>query len=248
MADGLAAHCHAASPVDERLRAVLFEGASGSITGVHVRGVRQASDLCQEGFGIDVRALGERAARDEERVLIAGCRVEGFQKTGVVVLGAVEVGLYASRVQGRGPLDTIAQNGVQIGRGARGSIKLTRVSGVRYTRADFTAVGVLAQDAGPLDLALNALHDTDVAVWLERTSGAELSGNRLAGELDALVIDGRTGPAANNHVHHNALRGAEVSVLILGEGARGNVVRDNRSDAPNGSVVELLGAAGNSLP
>jgi Right handed beta helix region len=247
VAEGLDPTCHTASPVDERLRGVLFENTSGSITSVRVRGVSQSPMACQEGHGIDVRTTGERTGASEERVLVAGCSVEGFQKTGILVVGAVEVGLYANRVLGGGPLAEIAQNGIQLARGAHGSAKLNRVAHVGYAGSDWTAVGLLAQDAGPLDLALNAFDDTDVAIWLERTSASEVHGNRVTDSVDALVIDGRSGAASDVSVHHNRFDASDVGVLLLGAGATGAVVRDNRIEAPSGAVVELLGATGNTL-
>lgn len=247
VADDLRAACHAASPVDDRLRAVLFENASGTITGVHVRAVRQSPMGCQEGYGIDVRTTGVRVGTDEERVLVAGCSVEGFQKTGILVVGAVEVGLYANRVTGGGPLDAIAQNGIHIARGAHGSIKLNRVSELRYAGSGWSAAGLLAQDAGPLDVALNTLEAADVGMWLERTSAGELHGNSVLDSEYAVVIDGQSGPASDHAVHHNRLEATDVGVLLLGAGATGSVLSHNRIDARSGATLELLGASGNTI-
>jgi len=248
--DDLRVTCHPSSPEDTRLRGILFENASGSIRESHVESVAQRAFGCQEGMGIEVRALGPHTADAPEQVSITANRVEGFQKTGVLVLGSAQVGLCLNRITGAGERTDIAQNGVQISRGARADIKLNRIRGVAYAGADWSAVGVLVEDTAELSIAMNRVLDADVGIWLERASNVSVEANHVHGAReDAVVIDGSTGPATGNDVRRNSLSAEGVGVLLYGEGATRNSVLHNRIQPDDErAVVELEGAHGNTLP
>lgn len=86
---GLANVCDAAG---NRLRGILFESASGTITNNTVHNVNQGASGCQEGNGIEVRNPPFDGTHPSTKtVTITGNVVTKYQKTGIVANGDVEV-------------------------------------------------------------------------------------------------------------------------------------------------------------
>ncbi len=135
---GLADICDAGA---NRLRGVLFDGASGSITNVKALNINQGASGCQEGNAIEVRNFGSSATTN--RVTIDGNTVTGYQKTGIVANGDVDATITNNVVDGLGPVGYIARNGIQIGFGGTGMVKRNQVSGNSYTGSSDASGGIL---------------------------------------------------------------------------------------------------------
>jgi len=158
----------------DRLRGILFDGASGSITDTHVVNLNQgAFATCgDEGNGIEVRNFG--ASPTTCRVRLDGNTVTGYQKVGIVANGDVDATITDNVVDGLGPSSLIARNGIQLGFGATGMVKRNQVSNNEYTGPEFyTSAGVLLV-AGPgfnspysvgSQIDQNTLSENDVGVW-----------------------------------------------------------------------------------
>ena len=128
---GLADVCDAGA---DRLRGILFDGASGSITGNVVTNINQGASGCQEGNGIEVRnAPFDGTHPDPKQVTIEDNAVTGYQKTGILANGDVLVEVVGNTVVGAGPIPYIAQNGIQIGFGGMGEVRGNDISGNAYT-------------------------------------------------------------------------------------------------------------------
>ncbi|HEY0442950.1 MAG TPA: right-handed parallel beta-helix repeat-containing protein [Candidatus Limnocylindrales bacterium] len=141
-----------------RLRGILLDGASGSITGNSAIGIKQGTNSgCQEGTGIEVRNAPFAAGGTDLAVTISGNTVTDYQKTGIIANGSVAATILDNLVTGAGPVDYIAQNGIQIGFGATGTVKGNTVSRNDYTPASFVACGVLYFDADGVKASANNL-------------------------------------------------------------------------------------------
>ena len=82
--------------------------------------------------------------------------VDGFQKNGLALNGAgdgLTVAPASVTTPGAGPTAVTAQNGIQIGYGATGTITNCDVSAITYTPADWWASGILVYVAGPVDIS-----------------------------------------------------------------------------------------------
>jgi len=125
----------------DRLRGVLFDGASGSITNVTALNINQGASGCQEGNGIEVRNFG--VSPTTIRVTIDGNTVTGYQKNGITANGDTDATITDNIVQGAGPIGYNAQNGIQVGFGATGIVKRNTVSNNSYTGSSTIATGIL---------------------------------------------------------------------------------------------------------
>jgi hypothetical protein len=106
--------------------------------------------------------------------------ISRYQKGGIVVNGSANnVNVQQNTVIGLGPIDFIAQNGIQVAYGAKAQVQNNFVSGNAYTGANFASSGgVLVFGGcglGPLVTNIQVQNNTvignDVGVWLTNTDG-----------------------------------------------------------------------------
>lgn len=183
----------------DRLRGVLFDGASGSITNVKAININQGASGCQEGNAIEVRNFGASATTN--RVTIDGNTATGYQKTGIVANGDVDATITNNTVDGLGPVGYIARNGIQIGFGGTGMVKRNTVSGNSYTGTDVSG-GILIV-GGPgyggdfcvnVQVDKNIVTGNDVGVFLSQYE-ADFSAPATATNIKVV----------NNEIRNNAV-------------------------------------------
>jgi hypothetical protein len=131
---------------------IFYLNASGHIDDVSVTGIRDSLHLDgslsgnQRGNGIVV------ANRDgvTRTIEVSDSKVTDFQKTGMVFDGAgLKVEVEDNTVIGGGlqPLGSPAQNGIQVSRGATGTVDDNDVSNIGYGPDSFSATGILVFDS-----------------------------------------------------------------------------------------------------
>jgi len=105
--------------------------------------------------------------------------ISRYQKGGIVVNGSVSnVNVQQNTVIGLGPVDFIAQNGIQVAYGAKAQVQNNFVSGNAYTGANFASSGGVLLfggcGIGPLVTNIQVQNNTvignDVGVWLTNTN------------------------------------------------------------------------------
>jgi hypothetical protein len=155
-ASGLADICDADT---NRLRGILLNDASGSITNNVVTGVRQGPSGCQEGNSIEARNYPGSVNRS---VTISGNAVSNYMKSGIVVTGLINATVTGNTVTGDGPINFTAQNGIQVGYGATATVKNNSSSGNNYTPKDYVACGLLIYQASGVKASSNNLFNNEV--------------------------------------------------------------------------------------
>jgi hypothetical protein len=142
---------------DNRLRGILFDSVGGTITNNDVINLRQGSNSgCQEGNAIEVRnAPFEKGNAPNTTVLITANTATGYQKTGVLVNGSVAATIRSNTVVGAGPINYIAQNGIQVGFGATVTVRMNSSSRNNYTPKSFVACGFLIFEADGVNASNN---------------------------------------------------------------------------------------------
>ncbi|HET9944183.1 MAG TPA: right-handed parallel beta-helix repeat-containing protein, partial [Actinomycetes bacterium] len=129
-------------------RGILLDGASGTISDNHVLGINQGASGCQEGNAIEARNAPFDTTGPDTTVSITGNVVDDYQKTGILVNGSVKATVTGNDVSGLGPVPYIAQNGVQVSRGATATVESNRIADNWYTgSADAISCGLLLFEA-----------------------------------------------------------------------------------------------------
>ena len=228
-ASGLANVCDSE---DDRLRGILFDGASGSITNNKVLNINQGTSGCQEGNGIEVRnAPFDGTHSNTQSVTIAGNEVSNFQKNGITANGDVFAVIRNNKVTGVGPVIYIAQNGIQMGYGATGQIRDNTVFFSWYTGAGWTASGILLFEASNIMVQDNLVEGAQSGLVAESwcwfapsASNNQFVRNKVIGSewgvtVDAGAYGGYTGcnPSAdNNKVVNNIISstGGDTGVYV----------------------------------
>ena len=116
--------------------------------------INQGASGCQEGNAIDIR---NSAGIARPWVNISGNTIRDYQKTGILAKGPVGATITDNTVTGSGPIDYIAQNGVQISLGASATVKGNTVSGNWYTPVSYVACGILLYQASGVKASGNTL-------------------------------------------------------------------------------------------
>jgi hypothetical protein len=137
---------------DARLAGIWLQDASGSVTNSAVVNINQGQSGCQEGNAIQVRSAPYDGTHPATKtVTVSGNTVSGYQKTGLLANGDVFLDAYNNQITGLGPVPFIAQNGLQLGYGAMGSIHDNVISGNYYSGSGWTSAGILAFDINASD-------------------------------------------------------------------------------------------------
>jgi len=249
-AGGLANVCDSEGPPDERLRGISFVAASGTIVGNQVRSLNQTSSGCQEGIGIEVRGQAPAQGATLQRVTITNNLVAAYQKTGIFVGGAVAADIERNRVTGLGPVDLIAQNGIQLGYGARGRIRANHVEQNIFTGSGAASTGILLLEAGsPVVVERNLVEDNDIGIHVASTSDVLVRRNEVSGStFDGIAIDGRQALTQGNQLVSNRLADNAIGLDLFGSGATANEAFRNRIEDSSLAGIQLaFGASGNAL-
>ncbi len=133
----------------DRLRGILFDGVSGSITNNTVKDLEQGAtgqSGCQEGNGIDVRNTA--GSTPKPNVTISGNTVTDYQKTGIIATLSTVATIKNNTVTGDDAINYIAQNGIQVSFAATAKLVGNNVSLNNYAPAKVTACGLLIYKAG----------------------------------------------------------------------------------------------------
>jgi parallel beta-helix repeat protein len=244
-AAGLADVCDANS---DRLRGILFEGASGSIKDTIVQDINQGTSGCQEGNAIEVRnAPFDGTHPNTKTVQVEHNVVSRYQKTGILANGDVNVDVDDNKVTGLGPIAYIAQNGIQLGFGALGDVQENRVSANVYTPQTFASSGILLVTAGSGILVKhNTVATSDVGIWLNGTSNARVKNSKVSGSaFDGIALDDSFGLVSGNKVDQNQSSNNGVGIGLYG--ATGSLIEKNTVNSNGTGIFVGSGASGTNV-
>ncbi|MEX2159979.1 MAG: flexitail domain-containing putative surface protein [Dehalococcoidia bacterium] len=259
--DGVSAAFGACSP---GYLGVFFRNASGAIDASRVTNVFHPTAAgCQAVIGVLVQSGGAGSAD----VDITGSTIDNYGKNGITCNeAATTCDVSGNTITGRGPVGAgdAAQNGVQLGFGAGGSVVNNNISGHDYTPDTAAATGILvfSADAG-VQIDGNNVHDNMEGIFVQSTSGIDVTGNTVtstrdtgifgfditAGTLDDNDVTGNTvgvwlADSSNNTVSASTISGNEHGIIIdgnsIGAFITGNNILTNTGSS-SGVHVEAFG-------
>jgi hypothetical protein len=198
---------------------IFYRNASGKVTNSAVRNIRLFPDAllgCQAGVGIFAQSGNEVGARRGARLEVTNTSVHDYQKNGISGNeSGTELIATGNAVTGFGPTNAIAQNGIQIAFGARGTIEGNSVINNNYSAC--------ASSVACPYVAANIL-------VFSATSGIKVLNNNL-GKSQANVFFGGEGttmqPVTNGLIEGNTIFDSDVFDGIYIQG-NNNTARANR--------------------
>lgn len=201
---------------DNRLRGILLEGASGSITHNNVIGINQGPSGCQEGNAIEVRNEPFDGTHPNTLfVEIAHNTVTDYQKTGIVANGDVDVNIHHNAVGASATQENLAANSIQLGYGAMGSAAHNNIEGNQWMgTSDYAATAVLVYLADGVEVSNNNIRgNSDIGVYFYANNGT-VHNNRIFDEgpdhPNSGYDYGLGNWGTNNSVTNNKVRGFEI--------------------------------------
>lgn len=208
---GLANVCDAGA---NRLRGIMFEGASGTITHNTVLNINQGASGCQEGNAIEVRNFP--LVPNTQHVTIFGNKIEGYQKTGIVANGDVDVEINNNQLSASATQANLAANSIQLGFGAKGLVHNNNVDGNQWCGpSDYVATAILVYLGGDgIEVSHNNVRgNSDVGLYLW-ADNAVVDNNRFfdsSGDCNQYGYDiGLGNWGSNNSVTNNKARGFDL--------------------------------------
>lgn len=214
----------------DRLRGIMFEDASGSITHNEILELNQGASGCQEGNAIEVRnAPFDGTHPDTQTVEVSHNTLTDWQKTGIVANGDVDVNIHHNTVYASATQDNLAPNGIQLGFGAIGTVTHNHVDGNQWKGTSFFAgTAILVFDA----------------------SDAIVKQNNVRGNSDVgILVIGDNGQYDNNKVFDDGADDVnsccDVGIWIFGSD---NKVTNNKVKGFDDSYIGVDGGKNKAIP
>jgi nitrous oxidase accessory protein NosD len=222
---------------------ILYQDASGTIEHNAVRRVRLAPDLpgCQSGNAIDV----ESSSGGQSSVTIADNSVDGYQKNGITANEpGTTVQVTENAVTGIGPTTGAAQNGIQIGFGAKGHVTNNSVADNVYSPCESAAncpsnaAGILIFQSDGVRVERNILGSNQVGIFVA-ANHVDVGGNTI---FHSVALDGIALVGNNNSVTSNDIKSSDdAAVFIQGND---NTIFDNEFTGAAFGIFKVSGSSG----
>jgi len=155
---------------------------------------------------------------------ISGNTIDDYQKAGIVAnCTGTSVTITKNTVNGEGPVPYIAQNGIQVGYGAKATVTGNVVSGNAYTGPNGASSAGILVVGGPcfglsytvgLSITKNTLTTNDVGVWL--FNGDATCNAPTANTNNTVKINTITNDAVTNTTGFDATCGYQAGISDLG--------------------------------
>jgi hypothetical protein len=207
---------------NNRLRGIYFNGASGIIRGNAILNVNKGASRCQEGNAIEVRNIDPTGRT--ATVEISENLVEGFQKTGIVISGAVDAEVRANSIGPSSGQRLMVANGIQVGARARATIEFNTVAGNSWDGGDTAATAILLVDTAPGTLVRGnvIVGNADVGIYV-MANGVRVERNRLTDSGPDGAFDVGIGNYGDDNVFEgNSITGYSQRYQNVQEPAGGN--------------------------
>ncbi|MBR0875485.1 hypothetical protein JQ633_34390, partial [Bradyrhizobium tropiciagri] len=175
---------------------IAVANSTGQIDHVDVTGIRDPLSPDGELSGVQhgnaiviTNAVGSPLA-----FTVSNSSIENYQKTAIIARNTIAT-LTNNDIDGGGPHNVIAQNGIQLSSGSTGTVTGNHISGIGFTPDSNDVVGVLVFDShGSLNISGNTFDGTtanDVFAYLVNTSGATVTANTI-NHTETGVVDSGT--------------------------------------------------------
>lgn len=242
---------------NDRMVGIGYFNAGGEVKNAIVHGITDTSfNGNQRGNGI----YGLNLSGVSKTLNVTNNEVYDFQKTGIVLNGAnLTSTISGNHVTGFGPTNIIAQNGIQVGAGALGTVENNTVSNIGYTNSSWAASSILMNGAAAgSSVTGNTVNGTgyDFGIYAYNTPDLQITNNTITGSQNGILAYLTDGVVINGH---NTIAGSREYGIWVYESddaeVDGNEVNNTTIDAINvgesdGVVISdntVTGAQGNGI-
>jgi parallel beta-helix repeat protein len=228
-------------------------GGSANITNNHVTKIED-NPMSGDQTGIAI-LVGRQSLGTTGTATISQNTIDGYQKAGIVVDNTgSSAEIDHNTITGAGSTDLIAQNGIQISRGATANVNHNTVSGNLYAPQSDSATGILLYQPGAVTVEQNTLLNNDVGIYAFETNGAMIDHNQVTGStFDGIVLDTTSGSTVDHNTTNNNGFG-DRSSNPTGDGgialfsSTNNTVTQNTSNSNKGDgICADTNSTGNSF-
>lgn len=200
----------------DRLRGIMFEGASGAIIGNTVLNINQGPSGCQEGNAVEIRnSPYDGTHPGTVKVEVGHNLIQAWQKTGIVANGDVDVWVHHNVIGQSATQANLAANSLQIGFGGKGLVEHNHIAQNSWLgTSDWVATGILLYSSAPGTVVRqNNLMEgnADVGIYIS-ADGATVDNNKVfESGPDATHGDVGIGNyGTGNIITNNKVRGYDV--------------------------------------
>ncbi|MBI2723860.1 MAG: right-handed parallel beta-helix repeat-containing protein [Chloroflexi bacterium] len=178
---------------NNRFEGIAFYNAGGTVDNAEVKGIRE-TPLSGTQHGVAIYA--NNADASPRTVTVTNSSISDYQKNGLALNGTNLVAIVAgNNVTGAGITPAIAQNGIQLGFGATGSVTGNTVSGNFCTNvpggctdnpttganADGAAGILLYQTVGTVTVSGNTVTNNQFGIWAVAAVAVNINTNNVSG-------------------------------------------------------------------
>ncbi len=193
-------------------------------------------DIRDEPFSGMQTGIGIIVSR-EGIATITNNNVYGYQKAGIIVAAtSVRTTISGNTITGAGPIQNVAQNGIQVSHGSTATIMSNTIAGNAYDVPGYFATGILALGAGPgVVIDGNTVNHNNANIVAWDSNGIQIKDNQVA---DSSPVD------------LNKMPGISVmaDVTITGVVISGNTVQNNLSSGVSlGNGIDVYNIDGASV-
>ena len=229
-----------------QLIGILYQDASGSIKHNAVRHISLSSSLngCQSGGGIEVQT----SSGNNSNVTIEENSVQNYQKNGITANNdGTRVTIQGNVVTGIGPTTGAAQNGIQVGFGAKGRIDGNVITDNLWSpclsvqQCEFSATGVLVYQSDGVEVGQNVVGTNQVGIFIGGQN-ARVDQNDV---FNSQILEGIALAGNNNEASQNRITHSDQAAVALG--GNGNTVRANTITDAGIGVLKETGLSGNTV-
>jgi hypothetical protein len=237
---------------------IYYQNSSGSINNNAVRNVLLPGGLqgCQAGLAINVESDTGAPA-----ITISDNSVRNYDKNGITASGPGTGGgpvvtVSSNTVIGVGATGVTAQNGIQIGYGATGTVSSNYVVDDIYTGPVYGSSGILIYASAGVTVSQNTVESTQLAIvpatdpTYGTADGTIIRSNHIGGtqNFDAIDLCSDNNTAESNTIYGSAQSGIHVDDECPPSTGSGNTVTSNTINEACAGILLGSGSGNTTAP
>jgi parallel beta-helix repeat protein len=201
---------------------------------------------CQNGNAIQI---GRNFEGQTGSAVISHNTIDNYQKTGIVVDGIIGGPASSAMIDhntiiGVGPTNDIAQNGIQISRGASVNAHHNQVSNNIYSPQTAASTGILIFQTGGASLDHNTVMNNDVGIYFSEVTGGVADRNDVSGStFDGIALE----DAANVQVNNNTTNNNGNGIGLYLNSTHNTISRNTINNNSGAGIYVESGSTGNTF-